>query len=125
MAFKALSEPVRLRTVVLLTEGELCVCDLTEVLSLPQSTVSRHMSRLKTAGLVSDRREGKWVYYRLADPSSRFLVSLSGYFKSLCYQQPFKEDLIRLRKHLAGKSDDQCRDDEAGPPPSSRKRRKK
>lgn len=63
--FKGLADPTRLRIVGLLLDRELCVCDLMAVLRLPQSTVSRHMIRLKSAGLVSDRRDGKWVHYHL------------------------------------------------------------
>jgi len=64
--FKTLSEPVRLRIVyLLLKEGELCVCDLVETLELSQSVVSRHLAYLRNNGLVSARREGVWVYYRV------------------------------------------------------------
>jgi ArsR family transcriptional regulator len=64
--FKTLSEPVRLRIVYLLLEsGELCVCDLVETLGLSQSVVSRHLAYLRNNGLVSTRREGVWVYYRI------------------------------------------------------------
>ena len=56
--FKALSDETRLRILSLLTEGELCVCDLMEVLQLPQSTVSRHLAYLRNTGLVADRRQG-------------------------------------------------------------------
>ena len=65
--FKALSEPIRVRIMVLLSRGELCVCDLMAVLNLPQSTTSRHLSKLKAIDLISDRRNGKWKYYRLND----------------------------------------------------------
>ena len=65
--FKGLAEPTRLRIVVLLLERELCVCDLMAVLRLPQSTISRHMTKLRQSGLVADRREGIWIHYRLAD----------------------------------------------------------
>ena len=66
--FKTLSEPVRLRiTYLLLKEGELCVCDLVETLELSQSVVSRHLAYLRNNGLVSTRREGVWVYYRIVD----------------------------------------------------------
>ncbi|MFP5239138.1 MAG: ArsR/SmtB family transcription factor [Acidobacteriota bacterium] len=65
--FKALSDETRLRIVNLLAEGELCVCDLTHALEMPQSTVSRHLAHLKNAGLISDRRYKTWAYYRLAD----------------------------------------------------------
>ena len=63
--FKTLADETRLRILVLLTCGELCVCDLMAALELPQSTVSRHLATLRNAGLVEDRRQGVWVYYRL------------------------------------------------------------
>ncbi len=64
--FKTLSEPVRLRIVyLLLSVGELCVCDLVETLGLSQSVVSRHLAYLRNNGLVATRREGVWVHYRI------------------------------------------------------------
>ncbi|RMF79395.1 MAG: ArsR family transcriptional regulator [Nitrospirae bacterium] len=61
-----LSDPTRLRCVVLLAqEGELCVCELTEALGVAQPKVSRHLGVLRDAGVVADRREGRWVHYRL------------------------------------------------------------
>jgi DNA-binding transcriptional ArsR family regulator len=65
--FKALSDPNRLKIVKLLKEGELCACELTIVLSSSQSTVSHHLSVLKSAGLIKERKEGKWSYFRLSD----------------------------------------------------------
>ncbi len=63
---KALSDPIRLRIVLLLqAEGELCVCDLMAVLKLPQSTVSRHLAYLKRGCWVNIRREGVWMHYSL------------------------------------------------------------
>lgn len=65
--FKALSDETRLRILaLLLNSGELCVCHLTAALQLPQSTVSRHLSYLKNAGWLVDRREGVWMYYTIA-----------------------------------------------------------
>jgi ArsR family transcriptional regulator len=62
--FKALADETRLRIMaLLLASGELCVCDITATLQLPQSTVSRHLSYLKNAGWVIDRREGVWIIY--------------------------------------------------------------
>ncbi len=63
--FKALADETRLRILALLSGGEMCVCDLMAILDLPQSTVSRHLAYLRTSGLVCDRREGVWMYYRL------------------------------------------------------------
>lgn len=66
--FKTLSEPVRLRiTYLLLKNGELCVCDLVNTLELSQSVVSRHLAYLRNNNLVSTRREGVWVYYRITE----------------------------------------------------------
>lgn len=65
--FKALADPNRLRIVKLLKEGELCACELTIVLPSSQSTVSHHLSVLKSAGLIKERKEGKWSYFRLSE----------------------------------------------------------
>jgi ArsR family transcriptional regulator len=66
--FKAFADPVRLRLLSLLAEGEVCVCHLHEALGLPQSTVSRHLAYLRKRGMVVGRKEGLWVHYRLARP---------------------------------------------------------
>jgi len=63
--FHALSDPTRLRIVELLRHGERCVCDLTEAAAAAQSRLSFHLRVLKDAGLVSDRREGRWIYYEI------------------------------------------------------------
>lgn len=64
--YKCLADDTRLRCLLLIChEQELCVCELTEALQLSQPKVSRHLSLLRTMGIVSDRRQGQWVYYRL------------------------------------------------------------
>jgi len=75
--FKALGDPVRVRLFHLLSlRDELCVCQLTEAMHLPQSTVSRHLAILRHAGLADTRREGKWVHYRLAGTMAPALAAL-------------------------------------------------
>jgi ArsR family transcriptional regulator len=64
--FHALSDETRLQLLELLMEGEKCVCDLTDALKAGQSRLSFHLKALKDAGLVTDRRDGRWVYYVLA-----------------------------------------------------------
>ncbi|MHC4499019.1 MAG: ArsR/SmtB family transcription factor [Planctomycetota bacterium] len=64
---KALSDQNRVRALMMLSEGELCVCQLIEMLALAPSTVSKHMSILFQAKLVNARKQGRWMYYRLAD----------------------------------------------------------
>ena len=65
---KALAHPVRVLLVNALTTGEQCVCVLNELADIDQSNISRHLASLKKAGIVSDRREGMKVYYRLETP---------------------------------------------------------
>jgi ArsR family transcriptional regulator len=81
LLFKTLSDPTRLRLLNLLARGETCVCELTDTLRVVQPKVSRHLARLKRAGLVESRRDGKWMHYRwakLADPLGRnVLLGLS------------------------------------------------
>jgi ArsR family transcriptional regulator len=63
--FHALSDETRLRIVELLTKGERCVCDLQDDLDVAQSRLSFHLKKLKDAGLVADRKEGRWAFYSL------------------------------------------------------------
>lgn len=63
---KALSDESRARAVMALSDGELCLCQLIELLGLSPSTVSKHLSVLQQAGLVRRRKDGRWHYYRLA-----------------------------------------------------------
>jgi len=65
--FKALADETRLRIMVLLTQGELCVCDLMDVLEEPQSKISRHLSYLKHSGLTYSKRVGVWMHYGLRE----------------------------------------------------------
>jgi ArsR family transcriptional regulator, arsenate/arsenite/antimonite-responsive transcriptional repressor len=72
--FKALSDPNRIRIVKMLEGKELCVCEVREVLDLSSSTVSKHLSILRDAGLILDAKDGKWVNYCLNDDSRNTFV---------------------------------------------------
>ena len=77
--FRALSDETRLRIIDLLRGGEQCVCDLTDSLGAGQSLLSFHLKALKDAGLVSDRREGRWAYYALnADAFAQLEAFVGG-----------------------------------------------
>jgi len=73
---KAIAHPARLQILELLSREEACVCHLTAVLGLRQSNVSQHLTVLRDAGLVRDRREGTLVYYRLADARAAAVLAL-------------------------------------------------
>ena len=79
--FHALSDETRLRIVGRLLTGEQCVCNLTEALGAAQSRLSFHMKTLKDAGLVTDRRQGRWIHYAIAPEAihqvERFLSNVA------------------------------------------------
>lgn len=74
-AFSALGDGNRLRIVLALRQGELCVCQIVTLLELANSTVSRHLQILRESGVIESYKQGRWVYYRMAtDPAGRALV---------------------------------------------------
>ena len=101
--FKALSEETRLRIIMLLTYGELCVCDLMVVLDEPQSKVSRHLAYLKHSGMTNSKRVGVWMHYWLNDSENRICKSLIDFLKEhLSHLPQFRGDmerLLELKKH--------------------------
>ena len=100
--FKALADETRLRIMALLANGELCVCDLMAVLSLPQSTVSRHLSYLKNTGWVLDRRQGTWMHYRLNQENSPLQQALLSVFRQeLAALGQANDDVAALAAYLA------------------------
>ncbi len=80
LALKAAADPTRTRILKLLEGGPLCVCQVQAVLGLAPSTVSKHLTLLKSAGLVQERRDGKWIEHRLAarpgNPHARRVLAL-------------------------------------------------
>ena len=97
--FKALGDETRLRIVGLLTQGELCVCDLMDVLEEPQSKISRHLSYLKHSGLTYSKRVGVWMHYGLREakdkPSDPFIRFLK---EELLPLPQCRKDIDRLRQ---------------------------
>ncbi len=108
--FKALSDGTRLRMLLLLlNNGELCVCDLMESMQIPQSTASRHLALLRNAGLVDGERHGTWMYYRVVEDQtlgSAILDNLRTYCSEL---ETAVADQKRCLKFLSTKSDTPCR----------------
>ena len=100
---KALADENRLRMLMALREGEICVCQITELMGLAMSTVSKHLSVLYQAGLVNARKEGRWMYYSLpgkgAPTAAREAVAWVR--RSLDGQERIAADEARLKKVLA------------------------
>jgi len=98
--FKALSDQTRLRLVsILLFNGETCVCRLAQALNEPDFKISRHLGIMRSAGVVSARREGTWMYYRIVKPRSIFEQSCFEFLrKGMVNNHILKKDLQRLSK---------------------------
>lgn len=105
--FRALGDETRLRIVALLAHGELCVCHVVEALDLSQPNASRQLGILRMAGVVDGRRDGTWVYYRIAeqqhDGVARVLATLTESFTT---RRVLRADHARLRKNCGP---DACR----------------
>ncbi len=108
--FKALSDSTRVRILWMLQAGgELCVCDLMEVLELPQSTVSRHLAYLRNAGLVRDHRKGVWMFYRLPDEPGAVLTGILTVLLSAAQEMnQAAVDRRHLSEYLAARDADAC-----------------
>ena len=100
---KALADENRVRVLLALRGGELCVCQITELFGLAASTMSKHLSILYQAGLVNSRKDGRWIYYSLpakqASPPAREAIRWVA--KSLARDARAAEDGARLKKVLA------------------------
>ena len=97
--FQALGDATRLRILGLLLTGEVCVCDIHESLRIPQPKASRHLAYLRRAGLVDTRREGLWVYYRLADPGDALAATIrQTVTHALGHLTTVQRDATRLQK---------------------------
>ena len=97
--FRALSDSTRLRCLALLArEGELCVCELTHALDVPQPRVSRHLAQLRDCGLARDRRHGQWVFYRLETNWPEWVTTVvTTALEEISRDAPFAADLGRLK----------------------------
>lgn len=99
--FRALGDETRVRIVALLTHGELCVCHVQAALNLTQPNTSRQLGLLRAAGIVDQRREGNWIYYRLArqqdQDCERHLRRLVATFAKREVLRRDVEKLLRVR----------------------------
>jgi ArsR family transcriptional regulator len=98
--FSSLANDTRLRCLMLLLRhDELCVCELTHALGVAQPHVSRHLALLRESGLVSDRREGLWVHYRVHPDLPDWVRRVLGdVFDGVAERAPFREDAGTLAK---------------------------
>jgi ArsR family transcriptional regulator len=97
--FKALADLTRLRILKSLTQGEMCVCQIEHSLGISQTLASRHLSLLRMAGLVKNRRDSQWIYYSLLHPRNEFEKNILNSIKtSLKDTEISRTDTIKCRQ---------------------------
>ncbi len=108
---KALSDENRVRVLKALESGELCVCQIIELLGLAPSTVSKHMSILRQARLVEANKNGRWIYFRLAggDASSAVAGAISFTLNQLGAEPRIRQDAKRLKRILKSSPVEVCK----------------
>lgn len=104
---KAIGHPVRLRLLAALRGGPLCVCQMTVVVRLAASTVSEHLSELRKAGLITDRKDGRWVEYRLSDAALRD-GTLDALWPVLADDRDAKADAVLVKELRKVPLDELC-----------------
>src|SRR5256714_7477308 len=97
--FSALADRTRLRLISLIGDSEVCVCFLVEILKISQPKISRHLAYLRRAGVVTARREGKWMHYRLTEPPDEHAARIFREVRASLAEHPeFQRDRERLLK---------------------------
>lgn len=107
---KALSDERRVRALAALRQGELCVCQIIDLLGLAPSTVSKHMSILRQARLVKARKQGRWNYYRLHQEGAPDQVreAVAWVLKSISGTPVIKEDDLKLKEIQRKHQEERC-----------------
>src|SRR5271163_421174 len=97
--FAALADPTRLRLLNLMNGREVCVCYLVEILRQPQPKISRHLAYMRRAGIVSARREGKWMHYRITAPTDQVAAAiLNTALEAISVGREMQEDTALLSR---------------------------
>ena len=107
---QSLADPTRLRILNLLVQAvEICVCEFVDALDIPQYRVSRHLSVLASAGWVEDRRQGKWIYYRISLNLRSYQMALLNALRELRRErEDFRQDEARAARRLESRRDGLC-----------------
>jgi ArsR family transcriptional regulator len=97
LLFKALADRTRLRLISLIGDSEVCVCFFVAILKVSQPKISRHLAYLRRAGIVTSRREGKWMHYRLREPPDEHAARIFREVRASLAEHPeFQRDREKL-----------------------------
>jgi ArsR family transcriptional regulator len=106
---QAIVDPTRVRIIASLRRGELCVCELVDALEINQSTLSGHLQVLRQTGLVMTRKEGRWIYYSLADRKTALIEALFSNIQPDGGADPrLRRDFGRIECRLAIRKNGRC-----------------
>jgi DNA-binding transcriptional ArsR family regulator len=107
---RALSDENRVRILMFLSRGELCLCQIIEMLGLSPSTVSKHVAVLRQAGLVEGRKEGRWHYYRLPEPTRSHVIggAIRWLSDALASDPTIERDVETLKSVILKEREELC-----------------
>ncbi|HET6644811.1 MAG TPA: metalloregulator ArsR/SmtB family transcription factor [Fimbriimonadales bacterium] len=103
---KALADESRIRIICALAHSDACVCELSDALDMPQSSLSNHLTKMRDARILDTTRDGTWIYYRLANP--KMLAVLEAFAEDIRSDPRLSKDQSRLQKRLDMRIDGKC-----------------
>jgi ArsR family transcriptional regulator len=105
---RVLADPTRVRIITALSHGELCVCELVDVLGISQSSLSSHLQICRQAGVVTTRKESRWIYYSLATRYGPLIKTIFSELQTLRTDEQLRGDARRLKKRLEMREGGRC-----------------
>jgi ArsR family transcriptional regulator, arsenate/arsenite/antimonite-responsive transcriptional repressor len=105
---RALADPTRVRIVAALRNGELCVCELVDALGISQSSLSSHLQICRQGGVVSTRKESRWIYYSLSTRYGPLIERMFSELQTVGRDLQLRRDAMRLKKRLRMRAGGRC-----------------
>ena len=105
---KALCDPTRIRVMAALRNGELCVCELVDALEISQSSLSSHLQICREVGVVTTRKESRWIYYSLSTRYAPLIETIFAELQTLGRDEQLRQDARRLKKRLQIREGGRC-----------------
>jgi ArsR family transcriptional regulator len=105
---RALGDPTRVRIVAALRNGELCVCELVDALDISQSSLSSHLQICRQAGVLTTRKESRWIYYSLSTRYAPLIETIFSELPTVRTDEQLRRDARRLKKRLQMREGGRC-----------------
>jgi ArsR family transcriptional regulator len=105
---RTLGDTTRIRIVAALRNGELCVCELVDALDISQSSLSTHLQMCRQVGVLTARKEGRWIYYSISTCYAPLIERIFSELQTLASDEQLHRDAKRLRKRLLKRQGDRC-----------------